>query len=57
MSKGTTILAKIGKKKDIQFINLTYEEIKTLYEQRSNRRYDSTGAFKKENLGGLSCVL
>jgi len=51
MCTGITTLAKIGVRKELKFIDLTYEEIRRLYEQRAKRNYDNVSAFKKE--GGL----
>ena len=52
MCSGITTLARIGHRKELQFVNMTYSEVRKLYEKRANRRYDSTGAFKKEKIKG-----
>ena len=48
MSNGITTLAKIGHRKELVFVNLTYDEIRQMYEQRAKRKYDSVGAFKRK---------
>ena len=52
MCSGITTLARIGKRKELRFVNMTYEEVRKIYEQRANRRFDSPGAFKKEKILG-----
>ncbi|MDI9596312.1 MAG: hypothetical protein QM220_02110 [Atribacterota bacterium] len=51
MCSGITTLARIGKRKELRFVNMTYEEVRKIYEQRANRRFDSPGAFTKDNGG------
>jgi len=52
MSSGITTLAKIGHRKELRFVNLSYDEVRQLYEQRARRKFDSVGAFKKVKNGG-----
>ena len=52
MSSGITTLARIGHRKELQFVNMTYSEVRKLYEQRANRRFDRPQAFKKEKING-----
>lgn len=51
MCSGITTLAKIGHRKELKFINLTYEEVRKLYEQRAKKKFDSQGAFEKGGNG------
>jgi hypothetical protein len=48
MASGITTLARIGHRKELIFVNLTYEQVRKMYEKRANRRYDRPSAFKKE---------
>ena len=50
MSNGITTLAKIGHRKELVFVNLTYDEIRQMYEQRAKRKYDRPQAFKYEKI-------
>ncbi len=52
MSSGITTLARIGHRKELRYISMTYEEVRKMYEQRANRKYDSPGAFKENKKGG-----
>jgi len=52
MCSGITTLARIGKRKELRFVNMTYEEVRKIYEQRANRKFDRPQAFRKEKILG-----
>lgn len=51
MCSGITTLARIGKRKELKFVNLTYEEIRNLYSRRANI-LNTPMAFIEKDIGG-----